>query len=93
MQSIVNYVRECVEKIEPLRVCSVKEPFHQGITNKIKKAMTKHNKLFQTWVEKPSKSNHHDYRPFRNKVCSMIREAMEQDNSVKRGINPTARAI
>ena len=92
VQSIVNSVSECVDKFAPLRVCSGKEPSNQWIANNIKKAITKRNKLFQTWVEKPSKSNH-DYKSFRNKVCSMIREAKKQNNIRKLGINPTARAV
>ena len=93
VQSIVNSVSESVDKFAPLRVCSGKEPSNQWITNKIKKAITKRNKLFQTWVKKPSKSNHDHYKSFKNKVCSMIREAKKQDNIRKLGINPTARAI
>ena len=80
MQSIVNSVSECVDNFAPLRVCSGKDPY------------TKRNKLFQTWVEKPSKSNHDEYKSFRNKVCFKIREAKKQDNIRKLGINPTARA-
>ena len=60
VQFIVNSVRECVDKFSPLRFCSVKESSNHWITNKIKNAITKRNKLFQTWVEKPSKSNHDD---------------------------------
>ena len=93
MESIVNSVSECVDKFAPLRVSSVKEPSNQWINNKIKNAVTKRNKLFQTWVENPTKSNHDDYKSFRNKVCSMIREAKKQDNFKKLGVNPTARAI
>ena len=58
-----------------------------------KKAITKRNKLLQTWVEKPSKSNHDDYKSYRNNVCAIIREAKKQDNIRKFGINPTARAL
>ena len=93
VESIVNSVIECVDKFAPLRVCSAKETPNQWITNKIKNAITKRDKLFETWVEKPTKSNHDDYKSFRNKVCSMIREAKKQDNFRKLGVNPTARAI
>ena len=61
--------------------------------NKIKNAITKLNKLFQIWVEKPIKSNHDNCKSFRNKVCLMIREAKKQNNFRKLGVNPTARAI
>ena len=59
----------------------------------MEKAITKRNKLFQIWFEKPTKSNHDDYKSFRTKVCSMIREAKKQDNFRKLGKNSTARAI
>ena len=93
VEAIVKSVSECVDQFAPLRVSSGKEPSHQWIINKIKKAIPKRNKLFQTWVEKPTKSNHDDYKSVRNKVCSMIREARKQDNFRKLGVNPTARAI
>ena len=92
VRSIVNSVIECVDIFAPLRVSSVKESSNQWITNEIKKAVTKRNKLFQILVEKPSKGNLVDYKSFKNKVCSMIREAKKQDNFRKLGINSTARA-
>ena len=93
MESIVKSVSECVDKFAPLRVSSGKEPSNQWINNKIRNAITKRNKLSQIWVEKPTKSNHDNYKSFRNKVCLMIREAKKQDNFRKLGVNPTARAI
>ena len=95
VESIVKSISECADKVAPLRVSSGKEPSNQWINNKIKNAITKRNKLdlFQIWVEKPTKSNHDEYKSFRNKVCSMIREAKKQDNFRKLGVNPTARAI
>ena len=93
MESIVKSVSECVDKFAPLPVSSGKEPSNQWINYKIKNAITKRKKLFQIWVEKPTKSNHDDYKSFRNKVCSMIREAKKQDNLNKLGVNPTARAF
>ena len=93
VESIVKSVSECVDKFAPLRVSSGEEPSNQWINNKIKNAITKRNKLFPIWVEKPTKSNHDNYKSFRNKVCLMIREAKKQDNFRKLGVNPTARAI
>ena len=93
VESIVKSVSECVDKFAPLRISSGKEPSNQWIINKIKNAITKRNKLFQIWVEKSTKSNHDDYKSFRNKVCSMIREAKKQDNFRKLSVNPTARAV
>ena len=55
VESIVKSVSECVDKFAPLRVSSGKEPSNQWINNKIKNAITKRNKLFQIWVEKPKK--------------------------------------
>ena len=92
VEYIVKSVSECVETFAPLRVSSGKEPSIQWINNKIKNAITKRIKLFQIWVEKPTKSKHDDYKSFGNKVCSMIREAKKQDNFRKLGVNPTARA-
>ena len=93
VESIVKSVSEYVDKFAPLGVSSGKEPSNQWNNNKIKNAITKRNKLFQIWVEKPTKSNHDNYKSFRNKVCLMIREAKKQDNFRKLGVNPTARAI
>ena len=93
VESFVKSVSECVETFEPLRVSSGKEPSIQWINNKISNAITKRNKLSQIWVEKPTKSNHDDYKSFGIKVCSMIREAKKQDNFRKLGVNPTARAV
>ena len=70
----------------------VKEPSNQWITTRIEYAITKRNKLFQTWVEKPTKRNHDDYKSFKNEVSSIIREAKKQDNFRKPNVNPTARA-
>ena len=59
VEPIVKPVRECVDKFAPLGVSSGKKS-NQWINNKIKNAITKRNELFQTWVEKPTKSNHDD---------------------------------
>ena len=55
VESIVKSVSEYVDKFAPLRVSSGKEQSNQWINNKIKNAITKRNKLFQIWVEKPTK--------------------------------------
>ena len=44
-------------------------------------------------LKSQTKSNHDDYKSFRNEVCSMIREAKKQDNFRSFGVNPIVRAI
>ena len=56
VESIVKSVSECVDKFAPLRVSSGKEPSNQWTNNKIKNAITERYKLFQIWVEKPTKT-------------------------------------
>ena len=71
----------------------ISESTNDWITNKIKNAITRRNKLFEKWINIPSIENQKKYKPIRNKVSALIREAKKEVNYRKIGKDPSAKCI
>ena len=61
--------------------------------NQERNALTKRNHLFQKWVTKPTDFNRDAYRNQHNSVASVTRNAREEVNSKKLGIDAFTRTI
>ena len=91
--TITNSIMECLNRIAPETILTLRKNSNQCITNKIKNALNKHNCLFQNRINNPTCSNHKHYKKYRNKVSIMICGAEKTENFNKRGQNPSARLI
>ena len=63
------------------------------ITNEIRNAITKRDKLFHQWVQSPNEINRDLYKRQRNIVTSLIRNAKRDCNYKKLGNNPSSKTI
>ena len=63
------------------------------ITNSVKAAINKRDKLFQKRVSDPTDENHRLYKKQRKNVTAIIRKAKKDNHSKKFGSNPTAKTI
>ena len=90
---MIETITYCVDKVAPEKnVPSIKNE-NQWITNKIKKAIKKRDRLYQIWLDNSSTENRERYRQFRNYVTQVIRESKREENFRKLGNNPTAKTI
>ena len=90
---MIETITYCVDKFAPEKnVPSIKNE-NQWITNKIKNAIKKIDRLYQIWLDNSSTENRERYRQFRNYVTQIIRESKREENFRKLGNNPTAKTI
>ena len=88
--AIADSIMESVDKFAPEQ-CHQPTKISDGwITNHVKKAIIKRDKLFQKWVCNPTDENHLLYKKQRNNVTTIIRKAKRENNLKKLGSNPTA---
>ena len=71
----------------------ISESTNDWITNKIKNAITRRNKLFEKWINIPSTENQKKYKTIRKKVSALVREAKKEVNYRKIGKDPSAKCI
>ena len=69
------------------------ESTNDWITNRIKNAIAKRNKLFEKWTNNPSTENQEKYKTMRNKASALIREAKKEVNYRKIGKDPSSKCI
>lgn len=93
VQNISKTTMECVDRFAPLTTVKIKQYSNDWITNKVKNAITKRNKLFQLWVQSPTQNNKNIYKRQRNVVTSLIRNAKRECNYKKLGENPSSKTI
>ena len=91
--SIADSIIESVNKFAPEKCHHPINNSDTWITNSVKNAINKRDKLFQKWVSNPSDENHRLYKTQRNNVTAIIRKAKRDDNFKKLGSNPTAKSI
>ena len=66
----------CVEKFVPEKNIALNKRPPEWITNQIKRAITKRDKLFQKWIDDPNETTRSAYRKKRNEVT----QKYEQQN-------------
>ena len=81
------------EKNPPFRNAPSIRNENQWITNKIKNAMKKRDRLYQIWLDNSSTENRERYRHFRNYVTQLIRESKREETFRILEKNSTAKTI
>ena len=90
---ISKTIMECVNRFAPEKEYCQKNDCSNWITNQVKNAMNKRDKMFQKWVCNPSEENHELYKKQRNNVTAIIRKAKRAHNFEKLGKNPSSKTI
>ena len=90
---IADSIIESVNKFAPEQCHHPINNSDSWITNSLKNAINKRDKLFQKWVSTPTDENHRSYKKLRNNVTAINRKAKRDDNFKKLGSNPTAKPI
>ena len=92
-EEISRCILECIDRFAPEKEMKTKENRSDWITNTVKNAITKRDRLFQKWTRSPTEENLIKYRKQRNLVTSLIRNAKRDCNYKKLGPNPTSKTI
>ena len=90
---MIETITYCVDKFAPEKNVPSFKNENKWITNKIKNAIKKRDRLYQIWLDNSSTENRDRYRQFRNYVTQIIRESKREENFCKLGNNPTAKTI
>ena len=95
VEKISKTILECVDKFAPLTAVKRRQQHNSNdwITNEIRNAITKKDKLFHQWVQSPNEINRDLYKRQRNIVTSLIRNAKRDCNYKKLGNSPSSTTI
>ena len=95
MDALSKTIVKCVDKYAPEKCLPLSDNTHSSswITNKIKNAIGKRDRLFKQWIENPTEENRLVYKKSRNNVTRLIRQEQREDNFRKLGKNPTPKQI
>ena len=89
--SIADSIIERVNKFAPEQCHHAINNSDTWITNSVKNAINKRDKLFQKWVSNPTDESHRLYKKHGINVTAIIRQAKRNDTFKKLGSNPTAK--
>ena len=93
VELLAKTIMECIEKFAPEKNIAQNKRPTEWITNQIKRAITKRDKLFQKWINDPNETNRSAYRKQRNEVTQKIRAAKRDANLKRLGHQPTPKTI
>ena len=80
VSQMIETITYCVDKFAPEKNVPSNKNDNQWITNKIKNAIKKRDRLYQIWLDNSSTENRERYRQFRNYVTQIIRESKREEN-------------
>ena len=87
-------ILDCVVRFAPERfVFYESSPSIDWMSNRMKKAITKRDVLFQQWISDPKQKNRESYRGHCIVVTSLISITEISCNCKKLGINPTTKTV
>ena len=87
VELLAKTMMECVETFAPKKNIALNKRPPEWITNHIKRAITKRDKLFQKWIDDLNETNRSAYRKQRNEVPQKIRAAKRDANLKKSPTN------
>ena len=90
LEKIAEAIIHCVDKIEPEKSNCGKYT-NDWPNNKLKNELTKRIHLFQNWIKRPTEKNRNKYKEQRDKVTTLIKNAVRQSNFDKLGKNQNAK--
>ena len=95
MSTMIKKIIESLNKFAPEKVFETSDSSKSAswITNEIKKAIVKRDKMFQRWIAQPTIENQTRYKQIRNKITNLIRNGKRDNNFEKLDKNPNPKII